>query len=87
MTERFNDRFYTPLDKELQEIALVDWATFCTLIGEDAINKAKICILKSRGMSIQAMAVKLQLTVPQIRYGKCNCGETAKNGHAKNPHT
>jgi hypothetical protein len=67
------DKYYTELDKELQQLALVDWATFVELIGHDAVLSAKICMLKSRGLSLNQIGNRLSVTrrVAQVRCEKC----------------
>lgn len=63
----------TPLDHKLQEIALKDWAAFVDLVGEDAINAAKVCLLRQEKNSYGQICIKLGLTEKQARYacGKC----------------
>lgn len=60
------DKYYTDLDKDLQQLAAVDWPTFVQLVGEDFILSAKICILKSRGKSLNQIANKLSVTKSKI---------------------
>jgi len=71
--EKNLDKYYTELDKELQQLALVDWATFVDLIGNDSIVSAKICMLKSRGLSLNQISNRLSVTrrVAQVRCEKC----------------
>lgn len=77
---REDDKYFTDLDKQLQELALVDWATFSKLIGEDALIAAKICILTSRGNSIGKIQIKLNVSTSKVRWwrddGKCDCVAT-----------
>jgi hypothetical protein len=67
------DRYYTDLDKELQQLALVDWPTFVNLIGEENVVAAKVCLLKSRGKSLNQISNKLAITKSQseTRCKKC----------------
>lgn len=67
------DKYYTELDKELQQLALIDWATFVELVGHDSIVSAKICMLKSRGLSLNQISNRLSVTrrVAQVRCEKC----------------
>ena len=65
------DKYFTELDKELQQLAMVDWPTFCQLLGDDAITSAKVCILKSRGKSLNQIATKLSIGREKVRYD-CN---------------
>lgn len=58
---------FSELDKDLQQLALVDWQTFVQLIGEDAIVSAKVCILKSRSKSLQQIGSRLNITKNQVR--------------------
>jgi hypothetical protein len=70
---RPDDRFYTDLDRQLQELAAVDWPAFVRLLGEENITAAKICVLKSRGKSIRAIAIRLDIAKHKAEYecGKC----------------
>ena len=65
---------FTELDKELQGLALVDWSAFVRLVGDDAITSAKVCILKSRGKSLNQIGSRLDITKNQAQYqcGKCD---------------
>ena len=67
------DRHYTDLDMQLQQLALVDWPTFVNLIGEENVIAAKVCILKSRGKSLNQISNKLAITKSQseTRCKKC----------------
>ena len=83
---RPEDKFYTELDKELQQLALTDWSTFVKLVGEDSVTSAKICLLRSRGNSHAAVAIKLNLSVDQSRYAsKCKCFGIANKTSGKIP--
>jgi hypothetical protein len=70
-----NDKYYTELDKNLQQLAIMDWPAFVELVGYDNIKAAKICILKSRGKSYSQIANKLRITKDTAIYrsGKCDC--------------
>ncbi|HRO18613.1 MAG TPA: hypothetical protein PLU07_10505 [Ferruginibacter sp.] len=61
----------TPLDAQLRELALTDWDAFVQLLGEDAITKAKVCLLLNKGQSYNQVANKLQITKHQVEY-MCN---------------
>jgi hypothetical protein len=65
----------TKLDEKLRELALTDWQKFVAVIGEDAILKAKICMLRNNGHSYGEIRNKLGVTEKQARYGsgKCDC--------------
>jgi hypothetical protein len=67
------DKYFTDLDRDLQQLAAVDWPTFVQLVGEDSVIAAKICILKSRGKSLQQISTRLDVTKrkAQIRCSKC----------------
>lgn len=67
------DMYYTPLDKDLQQLAVMDWPLFVQLIGEECIKSAKICILKQRGKSHQQIAISLNSTKGTVRYRAENC--------------
>lgn len=67
------NRRVTDLDKKLQEMALMDWNHFVDLVGEDAINAAKVCLLRKDEKSYGEICNRLGLTKKQARYacGKC----------------
>jgi hypothetical protein len=67
------DKYYTELDRELQQLALIDWPTFVNLVGEENITAAKVCILKNRGKSHNQISNKLSITKSQseTRCKKC----------------
>lgn len=67
----------TDLDKKLQEIALLNWKQFVTLIGEDAVTSAKVCLLRQNKKSYGEISNKLGITEHQARYG-CNKCEMPK---------
>jgi len=67
------DKYYTQLDKDLQQLAMVDWATFVDVVGEDAIIAAKVCILKSQGKSLTQIANKLAISKMQVRTRSEKC--------------
>ena len=73
--EKTLDKYYTDLDKELQQLALVDWPTFVDLIGEENITAAKVCVLKQRGKSLNQISTKLRITHSQTRT-RCNKCDT-----------
>lgn len=50
----------TPLDEKLRELAITDWSAFVDLIGQDAIDSAKICLLRTDKRSIRFIANKLK---------------------------
>jgi hypothetical protein len=64
----------TDLDKQLQEIALMNWAQFVALIGEDAMIAAKICLLRKQDYSYGEIAMKLKVNRDKASYEcrKCN---------------
>jgi hypothetical protein len=63
----FNKHF-TQLDDDLRNLAAMDWATFAEMIGPEAILSAKICMLRSRGNSLQQIANRLEITKETARY-------------------
>lgn len=73
---RPDDKHYTDLDLQLQQLALIDWSTFVKLIGDDAILNAKICMLRSRGDSMVKISNKFSLTKRKVQIvseKKCDC--------------
>lgn len=71
----------TTLDAQLQEIALADWEHFVELIGDKAIRRAKICLLKRKGKSLNQIAVKLHITK---RMAEHSCNNCHTEGDSKN---
>lgn len=63
------DKLFTELDLDLQRLAAIDWPTFVQLVGESAIIKAKVCLLKTRGKSQQQISNRLDITINQARHG------------------
>lgn len=70
----------TDLDKQLQEIASKNWQQFAALIGDDAIKRAKVCLLRGKGKSYQQVSMKLGLSENQVRYA-CNTCDSMRNNH------
>lgn len=62
------DKYFTSLDEDLRNLAAMDWSTFAIIIGEEAILCAKICLLRSRGNSLQQIANRLEITKNQVQY-------------------
>lgn len=69
MNENQN-KYYTDLDMDLQQLAAVDWPAFVTLLGTDAVLAAKVCLLKNRGKSQQQISMKLNIS---LRKSQVNC--------------
>lgn len=67
------DKYYTPLDKDLQQLAVMDWPLFVQLVGEDCIKAAKVCILKRRGKSYNQIATSLHTTKHVVIYKAKSC--------------
>lgn len=65
------NKHITPLDIQLKDLAMSDWDAFLLLIGEDAITKAKVCLLLNKGLSYNQVANKLQIAKHQVEY-MCN---------------
>lgn len=63
----------TDLDKRLQEMACLHWRQFVSLIGEDALTAAKICILRQNNKSLGEISQKLSITYRQSEYGCKKC--------------
>jgi hypothetical protein len=63
----------TDLDKKLQEMAVKNWQQFVMLIGEDAINAAKVCLLRKEDKSYGQISRKLGLSEHQARYACSKC--------------
>lgn len=64
----------TELDKELQQIALLNWQQFVQLVGEDAITAAKICMLRKQEYSYGEIAIKLKVNRDKASYECRKCG-------------
>lgn len=72
------DKYYTELDRQLQDIAALDWVTFVRLVGPENIMSAKICILRAKGNSYNQIATRLRTTKRVVQYqsGECKCDNT-----------
>jgi hypothetical protein len=69
------DKYYTPLDLQMQNLAAIDWPAFVLLIGEENIRNAKICLLKGKGKSHNQIANKLSITRRTAEYNCNKCHE------------
>lgn len=63
-----DDKFYTDLDEQLQNLATMDWASFAKIIGDEAILMAKVYMLRSRGNSFQQIANRLDISKSKVQY-------------------
>lgn len=73
---RPNDKYYTDLDRQLQDLAALDWPAFVRLIGDDNITAAKVCLLKAKGKSYNQMAQRFSKSkgwAQHITDTKCKC--------------
>lgn len=73
---RPNDKHYTDLDRQLQDLAALDWPAFVRLIGEENILAAKVCILKAKGKSYNQIAQRFSKSKGWSQYindTKCRC--------------
>ncbi len=63
------------LDKQLQALAASDWEKFKTLIGEDAVIKAKVCMLREKKRSFRYISYRLKISVGKShnKSKKCSC--------------
>lgn len=63
----------TTLDKELQELALLNFEKFCIISGVDK-RQALICIYREKGLSLKQISLKLGVprTTVQDTCIKCN---------------
>lgn len=73
-----HDKYFTDLDRDLQQLAAVDWPTFVQLVGEEAVVAAKICILKSRGKSQHQIANRLNITRSKAQRNCQTCATIPK---------
>lgn len=49
-------------DKEILALASSDWSSFKAIIGEPAIKKALIVVLRKQGLSYGQIAVRLKVS-------------------------
>jgi len=58
-------------------MAVNNWPQFVALIGSDAVVTAKVCLLRQKKSSYGEIAIKLNITERQARYGcdKCSVDE------------
>lgn len=69
------NKYHTQLDQELKDLASKDWQAFLQLMGSEAIEKAKICLLLQRGSSYNQIANRLRITKRKAQWTcteKCN---------------
>ena len=66
-----NQKNLSTLDVQLQNMAAVNWEGFVSLVGAKNIRKAKICLLRRKGKSLNQIANKLSITKRQVDYN-CN---------------
>lgn len=66
----------TKLDEKLREMALVNWDQFVALIGEEAILKAKMCMMRKDGASYGQICMKLGVKKGAIRYNCSKCEQS-----------
>lgn len=55
------------LDDKIQQLAITNFAQFLVLIGHDALQAAKARMLRAEGKSYQQIALKLGMTIQQVR--------------------
>jgi len=67
------EKVMTELDKRLREMALTNWDQFVSLIGDDAVLKAKICMLRKQKASYGQISMRLGVTERQAQYGCQKC--------------
>jgi hypothetical protein len=79
------DRFHTELDNELRNLAILEWAAFVRLVGEENITNAKICLLRRKSTSYGLIQLKLGVTKEKVRHNtkqdKCECPEKVLRGN------
>ena len=76
-----DDKYFTELDNELRDLAILDWAAFVQLIGDDAITTAKVCKLKLKGKSLNQIASRVRLTKSQVETRCKRCSSySGRNG-------
>lgn len=63
----------TELDNKLREMALSNWEQFVSMIGNEAIVSAKICLLRQNKKTYGEISNKLGITYDQSRYGCVKC--------------
>jgi carbamoylphosphate synthase small subunit len=49
-------------EKELQRLALDEWLVFKSLVGESAITKAMVIILRKQGLSYGQISTRLKIS-------------------------
>ncbi|HRA42326.1 MAG TPA: hypothetical protein PLV31_01385, partial [Gammaproteobacteria bacterium] len=63
----------TDLDKQLQQMALMNWRQFASIMGADAIKRAKICLLRQQGNKYDYICKVLDLSKNQVQYACTSC--------------
>lgn len=70
-----NQKNLSVLDVQLQNMAAINWEGFVAIVGAKNIRKAKICLLRRKGKSLNQIANKLGITKRQVDY---SCGHCEK---------
>ena len=55
------------IEDKLKNIAIEDFANFLVLMGRDNLNIVKARILRNEGKSLNQIALKLGMTISQVR--------------------
>lgn len=63
----------TKLDLTLQDMATVNWEQFVSLIGIDAIQKAKTCLLRGGGHSYGEIGMTIGVDKNVVRHWCAKC--------------
>lgn len=73
----------TEIDKKLQQIALTDWPLFVSMVGADAIIRAKVCLLRKEGKSYEQVSTKLHISYKRARSRSRSCACNAQNPNSE----
>lgn len=58
----------TELEKKLMAMSQEDWNAFISLLGPEALMKAKIRMLRREGRSYHEISICLHITPAQVRH-------------------
>lgn len=79
MSIQNQEKYFTPLDTDLRNLAMTDWATFVELVGYDNILAAKICLMRRNNSSYGKIQMKLGVSFKKARYNSstenCKCSK------------
>jgi predicted DNA-binding protein YlxM (UPF0122 family) len=65
----------TTVDQRLQALACSDWLAFVSLLGVDAHNRLKVCIMRRENKSFRQIANNLKVSKGSVQNSCKKCPE------------